>query len=253
MPISATAIVSLADLRAYLKVGQAAIASAPAPTVSGATLTPSAGGFQPGQPITITIGGTDHSVTVATVEGNAVTWTPDLADAPSAGDVVYDGSVDAMLADIINAVSAEFERETGRCVIQRTLTETRHGDGKGVLALRRRPIASVTSITIDGVALSADDYVYDADSGIVTLKALAFTRGIGNVVIVYVAGWPAADVPSDILFTVRRWCKFIYDEWTNAAVAAQSVTIGSQTFMINPDVPATLRRAVARWVDQRVW
>lgn len=251
MSLSAIAILTLAELRRHLKIGSAAIASSPSPAVGGATLTPSANGFLPGMPVTIVTAGVDRSVTLTDVASNAVTWTPNLPSVPVAGDAVFDSAGDVVLEDLINAISAEFERETGRVVIARAKTETKHGDGRPVLGLRWTPIVSVASLTIDGVALDPSDYVLDTETGLVRLRARTFTAGVGNVVASYTGGYAAADVPADLKRFIRDWCKFAYDEWHTDSVAATSVSIGNQTFQINPELPRELRRGIGRFRDQR--
>lgn len=84
------------------------------------------------------------------------------------------------------------ERDLGRVLTRRTVTEV-HSGGGNVLILRRTPVISVTSVTESGTALTVADYVLDVEAGILhrgtTTYAGRFTRGYGNVTVVYVAGY----------------------------------------------------------------
>lgn len=68
-----------------------------------------------------------------------------------------------------------------------TITDEWHnGDGTNILSVNSPKIVSVSSLTINGVLLDADDYVlFDA---YVELKAQTFPHGILNVKISYVSG-----------------------------------------------------------------
>lgn len=76
---------------------------------------------------------------------------------------------DAQLTEIIEVASAEIEMILGRAFITRTVTnESSLGDGGVILTTKYRPIRTVTSISIDGVALTAGELatcVIDKDGG----------------------------------------------------------------------------------------
>jgi hypothetical protein len=84
------------------------------------------------------------------------------------------------------------------------ITET-HDGGSCVLALRRTPVQSVTTVTESGVTLTSSDWVLDTAAGLLyrgtTAGAIAWRCGVQNVVVLYVVG---ASVPSS---TVRQAVK----------------------------------------------
>lgn len=68
-----------------------------------------------------------------------------------------------------------------------TITDEYHdGDGTDVLMVKRPPIASVSSISVEKVALQPADYIVFRNY--VQLKNRVFTEGTANVKISYVSG-----------------------------------------------------------------
>jgi hypothetical protein len=90
-------------------------------------------------------------------------------------------------------------------VAQRTVSETYSGRGQPGLVLRTQPAMSVTSVTVDGVALAASGYRL-ADSGVLYRVAgyadLPWPCGRENIGVVYVAGRPGT--PPGVLDGVKE-------------------------------------------------
>ena len=84
------------------------------------------------------------------------------------------------------------ERDLGRTIVRRTISETYDG-GSGALILRNTPVISVTSLVEAGVTLGVGDYLLDSSSGILyrgtSTYAAAFYSGRQLVVVTYVAGY----------------------------------------------------------------
>jgi len=74
-------------------------------------------------------------------------------------------------------------------------TDCKSGDGTALLRTRHSPIIAVSSVTIDGAAVDADN-LYVGEYFIELKNGLTFTRGIRNVEITYTAG--EGTVPEDI-------------------------------------------------------
>ena len=99
------------------------------------------------------------------------------------------------------AEAKEFLEETCRVNFELTThTEYLNGDGSDWLFLTWPKVTSVASVTVDGVAFTAeemdtDDYdlglAVDAEMGILTRRCGYFAKGWSNVVVVYEAGWTA--------------------------------------------------------------
>jgi hypothetical protein len=141
---------------------------------------------------------------------------------------------DTVLELIGNAASAYCEARTGWVFKRRSITERRHGDDTHRLLRLQAPLLSVTSLTIDGVALAPSEYVALA-SGKVLLTARSFSPGIANVTIVYDAGYDnVATGRADVYLAALDLAKSAYDEWQNGAVSIASISVGPATAMIRP-------------------
>ena len=102
---------------------------------------------------------------------------------------------DALLTRLVTAASQFIQTWLGRTIAATSYTETRNGQGGTRLFLRNRPVVSVSSVTVDGVAVAPSSgpgqpgYLFDDNS--VYLTGAAFTRGQQNVAVAYTAGYAA--------------------------------------------------------------
>jgi len=119
---------------------------------------------------------------------------------------------DALLATMITQASTAIADYCGMVLVQETVEETLRLDpGLQQIALRRRPVASVTNISEDGTALTADEYQIDKEAGL--LLRLCNDRGIfwpsGKTVVRYVAGYAAGAIPAPLqraaIELVKAW------------------------------------------------
>lgn len=137
---------------------------------------------------------------------------------------------DNELQEFIDAATAAWVSRVGPLDGSPVFDEWYDGGGP-VIALRHTPVQSVTSITeaysdtlaytlvsdpLDGTG-SGGAYGYSADlaRGIITRRtagtATSFAPGIRNVHVVYVAGYPANGVPSDIRYAVKALLKQMWE------------------------------------------
>jgi hypothetical protein len=82
------------------------------------------------------------------------------------------------------------ERDLGRVIVRRTVTETYNG-GNNAIILQSTPVVSITTVVDSGATLSALDYVLDGSilyRGTTSYSSY-FTRGRMSVVVTYVAGY----------------------------------------------------------------
>lgn len=138
----------------------------------------------------------------------------------------------ALLVQLIDDVSAEIERATGRTFATGTLTEKYDGNGTEYLQLNSWPVDSITSVAVvsdDGTSttLAASEYRADlTNGGLYRLSAEAqfwpwedgpSTRrrrypywpcGFQNITVVYVAGY--SDIPDDL---ERVAIQFVIDRY----------------------------------------
>lgn len=120
-----------------------------------------------------------------------------------------DPAVNDLLQTLVTSASAFAMSYCSRDFRQAAYTDKLNGLGTQRVMLRVAPVQSITSVTIDTVAVPARDgpgygYVFD-DTGVVYVDGCyAFRRGWQNVVIAYTAGWvtpgqaPAMSPPGTI-------------------------------------------------------
>jgi hypothetical protein len=91
-------------------------------------------------------------------------------------------------------------------------TEVLSGDDTDRLALQAWPLASVASVSIDGLVLDSDEYAVDHDTGILwrvsdldygwdgttTGRRVMWPRGHQNISVTYTGGYLEADMPADL-------------------------------------------------------
>jgi hypothetical protein len=87
------------------------------------------------------------------------------------------------------------ERDLGRVVVRRTVTETLDG-GRSTVVLNSTPVISVTTVTENGSSLTGSDYIVRRTGMLqrgTSVYASTWASGWGNVAVTYVAGY--ADPP----------------------------------------------------------
>lgn len=108
--------------------------------------------------------------------------------------------LDALLAALITRASAAIENFLQGGVLSAPYTETRNGTGGQYILLAQYPVTAVASLTIDGIDIPAASGYGQAGwwlSGrTLNVSGYRFTRGRGNVVVIYTAGYAAT--PPDI-------------------------------------------------------
>jgi hypothetical protein len=109
-----------------------------------------------------------------------------------AGGVITSDADREQLQWLCFVASDAVERDLGRTIMRRTVTEVRDG-GRDRLNLLSTPVISVTSVTESGTLLTASDYVINLSTGVLyrgsTISGFNFAWGRQNLTIVYVAGY----------------------------------------------------------------
>lgn len=125
-----------------------------------------------------------------------------------------------------------------------------------VLALARRPVSDIDSVTVDGTALDADEYEVDATAGLLYRlngddERMAWSAG--KVVVVYTAGYALLD---SLPHGIERACLLLLRSYVSAAArdpmmkAEQVDGVGRMEYWVGstngasglpPDVEALLR------------
>lgn len=111
-----------------------------------------------------------------------------------------DSLEDAYLATLVSAASAWMKSETGRDLLAANYVETFDGEGSSGLTLSNGPVASVTSVTVDGdpvpVRATPSDAGWVLRGDRLELVGYRFSRGVGNVTVSYRAGYEV--IPEDL-------------------------------------------------------
>jgi hypothetical protein len=132
-----------------------------------------------------------------------------------------DPTADALLSRLITAASTYFQQYCSREFALTSYAETRSGLGGSRMMLFNTPVASVSSLTIDGVAIPArspltqtssttpDGYVND-DLSVMVTGWFRFNRGYNNIAVNYTAGY--SPIPFDLeqacIDTVGDWFRY---------------------------------------------
>lgn len=126
-----------------------------------------------------------------------------------------DTSMDAILIRLLDDVCADIAEELGLDqLINKSYTETYDGDGTKHLFLDRRPIVSVSALTIDDIAVGTEntDYFVYLKEGRIELYGDTFEVDNKNVDVTYTAGYGAAraNVTRKLKLALKEWVAAIY-------------------------------------------
>lgn len=184
-----------------------------------------------------------------------------VADARTVLKIVGAGE-DAVLADLINRASAFAAKYCGRPLVSTARTEYYSGDGDRQLILNHRPVTAVASVHVDGLrdwgadtaVDTTEDLIRDDAAGILELwnNGGAFTKGRGNVRVVYTAGYVAGStVPHDlqdaVLMIVQHHYKRIYQD---GRIGLAAETLDDRTLTYSQDaIPPKAKEILNRYRD----
>lgn len=124
------------------------------------------------------------------------------------------------------------ERDLGRVLIRRTVTETYDGDC-GVINLRSTPVVSITSVFDSGTAVPSTEYVLDPRAGLLYRGSMSyplwFLWGQQNITVTYVAGY--ADPPRIVRKVALNTVQGMWQESQQAAHPAMAEFAAGSTFV----------------------
>ncbi len=134
---------------------------------------------------------------------------------------------DDLLVELLDAYNDEIEEYLGTTMVNSSYTESYDGDGTNTLFLNHAPIVSVTSLSIDGTALSVvvdEDFYFYTNKGLIRLASCTFTTtDPKNVDIVYVAGHGETDRTN-----VSRVLKQALKMWVGRVFKAEVIDFSQQ-------------------------
>lgn len=202
----------------------------------------------------ISVSGTPQSLSgsVDLGEGSWLTTLEEVKESYGKGlaDTKLSASeLDALLASKIAAVSERIRAYTRRNLTQRAITGERYGHSgrDDLLQLREYPIVSVEEVRIDGSAIAASSYDFDANEarcGHLIETSGAWPEGRRHIEVDYTAGYPV--VPRDLAEAAT--IQTIWDLKRTPAAGGrigirQSVLDdGNEVFMVDSWAPDALSR-----------
>lgn len=177
---------------------------------------------------------------------------------------------DSALSSAHDWVVGIIERETGTSFIPRAVTDVLSGDDAdrdGRLSLSRGWVLSLTSVAVDGVALTAPelaDCVVDG-GGLLWRRSgwtghAPWSSGRANVTVVYSAGYSAACPPSlqEAALDAARW--WLLTTWGKSGMPDRATSITNEFGNVQLATPDAARRRwtglpafdaeLAGWVDK---
>ncbi len=151
-----------------------------------------------------------------------------------------DISTDAnLLQSLITNVSSFIETYTSRTFASGSYLETRDGNDRDSIALFNRPVASVTSVTIDGQSIPESpgwpQPGYSMTQDCVCVRGYLFARGHGNVTIRYTSGYNS--VPGDLAQACLELVAFKYRLRDKTGLVSEAMMQQTTTYS-QKDMPA---------------
>lgn len=143
----------------------------------------------------------------------------------------------AVLADIIAEAEVVIENYIGSPINETTVTEIRDGRWEQVFTLKKSPATEIVSFEYNTGTISAPTWeAFDAElyrleplqGQIVTLCHIP--KGLGNIKIVYKAGYVTADIPKDIKIALKRLIAYLWRSRGSAGIKSESIDGSSVTY-----------------------
>jgi hypothetical protein len=160
---------------------------------------------------------------------------------------------DEELGIYLSAASARFVRETGRTFAAAPRTESFSGDGGTARILNASPVASVSSVKVDGAvipprpAIGSSGWVLDGDR--IVLDGYWFTSGIVNCEVTYT---PAlADIPADVFLAVVELTALHYKYKDRVGIMSTS-SAGESTNYQTITLPESVRAVIDLYREWRI-
>ena len=120
---------------------------------------------------------------------------------------------DPLLESALDAYNKMIEDYLCVPMINLTYTAEKYdGDGTDTLFLKHYPIVSVTTLTLDGTAIVAADYLIYSTEGFIRYDDGIFTKDYQNISITYSAGHGAtrADVSDALKLALKTWVARVF-------------------------------------------
>ena len=146
---------------------------------------------------------------------------------------ITNSDLDSLIDAFVKRASAAVDNFTQRTLRSAAHVETRNGTGGCELLLREYPITAVASVVVDGKTIPQASTFSGAGwrqaERSLVLNGYAFTRGTGNVVISYTAGY--ATTPPDIEAAVIETSMLMLERRKHVDVSSKSLAGETVSFI----------------------
>lgn len=189
-----------------------------------------------------------------------LTTRQDLKDWLSITDTGFDSQFDAL----ITAMSLFMARYCNRDFVQQANTEVRDGNGRSRMLLKQYPVASVTSVTVDGIAIPARTVPTGSgfvapdpgdNAGMLMLYGYCFAKGFQNVTVVYTAGLfanTAAATATEIGWACRELCAWHWKRRQRPDEMSRSLG-GAEVASFSPkDMPPEVATTLSQYLNPAI-
>lgn len=113
------------------------------------------------------------------------------------------------------------ESWTARRWRRTTITGEKHDGGRCEIVLRESPVASITTVTENGTALTTGDWFLRGDSAVlvrgVTTGVIRWVSGTQNIVVTYVAAPAGNTIPADVRHGVLEITRALWESQRGGA------------------------------------
>lgn len=166
---------------------------------------------------------------------------------------ITDSNSDTVIGYYCNAVTKFVNNYCKRDFLHQTYDVYLDGNGEVYLRNLQRPITTVTSITIDGVALNLtteaanDNYFLYASEGKIYYGS-GFTAGNQNVRVKYNAGYLEAGMPADVVQACYLIIAAVWEKQGKTTALAESTPTGYTKSFTELDIPAMAKALLDPYV-----
>lgn len=140
---------------------------------------------------------------------------------------------DTLLTSLISSASSWVENWVNRTLSSATYSERYNGTGNYSMMVKNYPITAISSMTVNGVAVSASDGIsvgYLFDNNTIIMIGNKISKGIQNVTVSYTAGYTT--IPQDIKQVVIELVGYKFKEMTRIGLESKTISGEVTTFSL---------------------
>lgn len=169
----------------------------------------------------------------------------------------YNGSDDAVLGSLIDAVSVAINEYLNRTIESTVLNEYYNGSYQKGIRLRNWPVTAMTSVFINGASiqiLAPNDYssngVRWSPEHYLIANGVEFTKGWMNVIVNYTAGYAPDAIPDDIVQAANEMVALRYKNSRGDRLGVSSKGLAGETITFSQkDMPDSTKSVLKQYMS----